>query len=54
MCLYTFKSQFVSVTKKKGGHQGSYYKGGLQYQSYYPHLSTLPSFISALVGGVTL
>jgi hypothetical protein len=54
-CAYTHLNHNLLVSpKKKGGHQGSYYKGGLQYQSYYPHLSTLPSFISALVGGVTL
>jgi hypothetical protein len=53
MLLYTFKSQFVSVTKKSG-HQVNPYKGGLLYPSYCPHLSTIPSFISTLVGGVTL
>jgi hypothetical protein len=30
MWLYTFKSQFVSVTKKSG-HQEHDYKGGLLY-----------------------
>jgi len=31
MWVYTFKSQFISVTKKKSDHQGCDYKGGLLY-----------------------
>jgi hypothetical protein len=53
-CGYTHLNHNLLVSQKKSGHQGSDYKGGLLYPRYCPHLSTLPSFISALVGGVTL
>jgi len=53
-CHNTHLNHNLLVSQKKSVHQGSDYKGALLYPSYCPRLSTLPSFISALVGGVTL
>jgi len=53
-CGYTDLNHNLLVSQRKSDHQGSDYKGALLYPRYCPHLSTLPSFISALVGGVTL